>query len=222
MKLTLWHKAMIFSLVLNISVFGITGVWSQFAAQQQQPLTEIIVDLSIPMDETAQQSNGLFSPDNIEPSEFEPAETNPLSAAESLTSASSAVIQSQQEFPSTSGNANMTEAPTSAAAPTKSSAPQAGSMGITPPKLLKRIQPVYPEIARRNGASGTVKVKALILKDGSVGDCSVIASSGYPELDEAALNAVQAGQFSPAIDRATRQPIKSYVALSVSFSLNKR
>ncbi|MPN16399.1 hypothetical protein SDC9_163739 [bioreactor metagenome] len=95
-------------------------------------------------------------------------------------------------------------------------------MGVTPPKVLSRVQPVYPEQARKNGVSGTVKVKALVFKDGSVGQCLVIGSSGYPELDEAALNAVQAWQFSPAIDRATKQPVKSYVVLPVLFSLNER
>lgn len=221
MQLTLWHKAMLFSLIFNISAFGLIGVWSRFTAQQQ-PLTEIIVDLSMPATESVQQIDGHFSQDN-----FEAAGINPSSTDSSPHSAFNHGIKQEQDFLNISTNTNTTRTPAASlsnsvnpAVSNKSSAPPAGSMGINPPKIVNRVQPVYPELARRNGASGTVKVKALILTDGSVDDCFVIASSGNTDLDTAALNAVQAWQFSPAIDRATKQPIKSYVVLPILFSLN--
>lgn len=56
----------------------------------------------------------------------------------------------------------------------------------------------YPEIAGRNGWQGTLRLDFTIKKDGTIGEISLIDSSKYPVLDEAAITAVRlAAPFAP-------------------------
>lgn len=54
--------------------------------------------------------------------------------------------------------------------------------------LLRRVEPIYPQLAKQAGISGTVKFTAVIGRDGSVKSLQVI--SGHPLLVEAARQAV--------------------------------
>jgi protein TonB len=56
----------------------------------------------------------------------------------------------------------------------------------------------YPAISMRLQEQGAVKVKYLIQIDGTVGDCQVDVSSGYPRLDDAACVMVRRWLFKPA------------------------
>src|SRR3979490_2472016 len=56
-------------------------------------------------------------------------------------------------------------------------------------KLVNKVQPVYPPLARQTRISGTVRLHALISKSGSVESLEVI--SGHPLLVRAAMDAVQ-------------------------------
>ncbi|HTY07552.1 MAG TPA: energy transducer TonB [Candidatus Edwardsbacteria bacterium] len=67
------------------------------------------------------------------------------------------------------------------------------------PELVKRIDPVYPSIAVKIGCQGRVYIQALLDIDGRVLRAEVQRSSGYPALDEAALDAVRQWVFTPAI-----------------------
>ena len=51
-------------------------------------------------------------------------------------------------------------------------------------------KPEYPAIARRWGHEGTVVLEIVIAAEGSVSDARVLKSSGYDELDEAAIDIV--------------------------------
>jgi TonB family protein len=55
----------------------------------------------------------------------------------------------------------------------------------TPQKPLSI--PVYPPQSRRSGEHGTVVLKLHVLEDGSVGDAVIYKSSGYTDLDYAAM-----------------------------------
>ncbi len=72
-------------------------------------------------------------------------------------------------------------------------------------KLLKdKIQNVwvYPEQARLKNQQGTLLVKFGINKNGSLAYATVIRSSGYPILDEAAIKAIKdASPFNPLPER---------------------
>jgi len=63
-------------------------------------------------------------------------------------------------------------------------------------KVVSRVMPVYPELARRTNVTGTVKLDALIALDGKVKATEVIG--GNPILVQAALEAVRKWRFEAA------------------------
>lgn len=58
--------------------------------------------------------------------------------------------------------------------------------------------PAYPEIARRRGQQGRVLLRVAVSPAGLPVNVSVAASSGFPTLDSAAVNAVEQWRFVPA------------------------
>jgi periplasmic protein TonB len=64
-------------------------------------------------------------------------------------------------------------------------------------KLIKQVLPEYPKLAHDARLGGMVRLKAVIAKDGTVQDLSVI--SGHPLLVPAALNAVKQWVYKPTI-----------------------
>lgn len=59
--------------------------------------------------------------------------------------------------------------------------------------------PIYPQHARELGQQGKVVVVAEVMPDGHCGRVSVIRSSGYAELDDAARDAILSWRFTPAV-----------------------
>ena len=55
---------------------------------------------------------------------------------------------------------------------------------------------VYPHAARRMGWQGRVSVRVVVAPDGTVVDASILQTSGYGVLDDAALNGVRSHQFT--------------------------
>jgi periplasmic protein TonB len=49
-------------------------------------------------------------------------------------------------------------------------------------------QPPYPSLSRRLGEQGTVVMQLYVLSDGSVANADLVKSSGYLDLDNAALS----------------------------------
>jgi len=64
-------------------------------------------------------------------------------------------------------------------------------------KLIKRVIPAYPPLARQTRVSGTVKLLGIIAKDGRIRDLKVLA--GHPLLQRAALDAVSQWIYSPTV-----------------------
>jgi TonB family protein len=63
-------------------------------------------------------------------------------------------------------------------------------------RAKSRVQPVYPELARKMNLSGTVKVEVVVAPNGTVKDAKVVG--GHPVLATAALDAVRKWRFEPA------------------------
>ena len=63
-------------------------------------------------------------------------------------------------------------------------------------RVVRRASPVYPEIAKRMNLSGTVRVQATVLPDGTVK--SVQPVGGSPVLLQAAEEAVNKWKFAAA------------------------
>jgi len=78
---------------------------------------------------------------------------------------------------------------------------------------------VYPPIARRLGHQGKVRISFVVLIDGSLGQVKVELSSGYVELDEAAVRAVKDASPFPPLPEEIQADAKSFV-VTISFELN--
>jgi TonB family protein len=85
------------------------------------------------------------------------------------------------------------------------------------PKPLSIPAPKYPELARRAGIEGDVIIKVLVNIDGSILDAIIFLSSGFEELDNAALEASMKAKFEPAAQFG--RPVKVWVSIPVKFKL---
>lgn len=94
-----------------------------------------------------------------------------------------------------------------------------GGRQIAPPRILSKVEPVYPEGARSAGLEGTVQVKIQILANGAPGDITVNRSSGHDSLDEAAIAAVRQWRFIPAKNQDSGINIMCYTTMPVVFRL---
>ena len=63
-------------------------------------------------------------------------------------------------------------------------------------KILRRVDPIYPEMARKANLNGTVKVIAVVAPDGKVK--SVEPVGGSPLLVQASQDAIKQWKFAPA------------------------
>lgn len=88
-------------------------------------------------------------------------------------------------------------------------------MLMNPPKVLKKVEPIYPEMARRIDISGTVVCEIIIGKDGRVEKAKVIKSIAM--LDEAALKAVRQWVFTPGMQRDN--PVRVKMTVPFQFTL---
>jgi len=84
-------------------------------------------------------------------------------------------------------------------------------------KIVNRVQPVYPPLARQTRISGTVRLHAIISKDGAIQQLEVI--SGHPLLQQAALDAVRQWRYQPTL--LNGEPVEVDTTIDVIFSLNQ-
>jgi len=68
-------------------------------------------------------------------------------------------------------------------------------------KVKLRINPSYPDLARRMNITGNVNLVVTILPDGTVKECHAIG--GHPILVEAATDAVKRWRYEPAAREST-------------------
>jgi protein TonB len=97
-------------------------------------------------------------------------------------------------------------------ATTPEAAPEVENLAVS-----NRVNPVYPPASRRAGEQGTVMLRVLVDERGRPGDISVLKSSGFPKLDQAALDGVRKWTFKPAKNGST--PILSWTRVQVKFEL---
>lgn len=86
-----------------------------------------------------------------------------------------------------------------------------------PPRPRRTIRPDYPDGARRRGEQGDVVLEIQVDETGAVGAVGVAVSSGYLELDEAAVRAVRAARFTPA--KSDGKSVSSAARLKLTFKL---
>ena len=94
----------------------------------------------------------------------------------------------------------------------------------TPPSTQGRgariTQPEYPPASRRAGEEGTVQLQVLVLESGRAGEVKVARSSGFPKLDEAAINEVKRNwRFVPG--KEDGKPVSMWHTFAVTFRLTE-
>jgi periplasmic protein TonB len=76
------------------------------------------------------------------------------------------------------------------------------AVAIVPPRPVAGMEtnraPTYPETARRRGEQGRVMLRVNVSADGMPLGVEVMATSGHPSLDTAAMSAVRQWRFIPA------------------------
>jgi periplasmic protein TonB len=82
-------------------------------------------------------------------------------------------------------------------------------------KLVNRVQPIYPPLARQTRISGTVRLHAIIAKNGTVEQLQV--ESGHPLLVQSALDAVRQWRYQPTL--LNGDPVEVDTEIDVIFSL---
>jgi len=82
-------------------------------------------------------------------------------------------------------------------------------------KLVNKVQPLYPPLARQTRISGTVVLHAIIGKNGTVQQLQVV--SGHPLLVQSALDAVRQWRYQPTL--LNGDPVEVDTEIDVVFSL---
>lgn len=88
---------------------------------------------------------------------------------------------------------------------------------IQAPKLLDKIQPVYPAAAKAAGVEGTVILHAIIGMKGDPLSLRVVNTQVDPELARAAVEAVSKWRYSPTV--LNGEPIEVDTTVTVNFKL---
>jgi protein TonB len=84
-------------------------------------------------------------------------------------------------------------------------------------KLIRKIVPAYPLLAKQARVSGTVRLTGVIAKDGSIEQLQVV--SGNPLLVPAALAAVKQWLYRPTF--LNGQPVEVIAPIDVIFTLSQ-
>jgi TonB family protein len=79
---------------------------------------------------------------------------------------------------------------------------QSGTTDEGKRKVKTRVAPEYPELAKRMGVTGKVKIEVVITPDGRVKSTRVVG--GHPLLVQSCQDAVKEWKFAPAPQESTQ------------------
>ena len=85
-------------------------------------------------------------------------------------------------------------------------------------EIVEEMLKTYPPLLRQAGIGGIVHVYFFIDAEGRVQQTRVNRSSGYEQLDQAALDLAGIYRFSPALNRDTRVPV--WVSFPVAYQVS--
>lgn len=86
----------------------------------------------------------------------------------------------------------------------------------TPPHVVAAAPPAFPPSLQGKGISGSVTLSIVVGADGSVQSASVAGSSGYPEMDAAAQQAIYNYSFEPARN-SSGDPVPCRTTKTINF-----
>jgi protein TonB len=100
--------------------------------------------------------------------------------------------------------------------PPKKKEPVRVGGSIQSSKLIRRVEPVYPDLAKRARVQGVVLLEVTVDETGNVSEINIIR--GHPLLNQAAVDAVEQWKYSPTLLNGEPVPVKATV--TVTFQLN--
>jgi periplasmic protein TonB len=90
------------------------------------------------------------------------------------------------------------------------------SQGVSQGLLIRKVQPVYPPLARQARIQGNVVLQAEISKDGTIENLRLM--SGHPMLAPSAIEAVKQWRYKPYF--LNGEPVEVETQITVIFSLS--
>jgi TonB family protein len=85
--------------------------------------------------------------------------------------------------------------------------------------MKRQVQPVYTEAAMRAKITGTVRIEAVVLPDGSIGAAHVVKSLDKESgLDDQALGTAREWEFEPC--RLRGEPVPCLIAMVLEYRLH--
>jgi protein TonB len=108
------------------------------------------------------------------------------------------------------------DAPKAAPAPAQSAPPPVTQAKIAPGVNLANLCP-YPSASRRLGEAGSVVVLFYVTASGKATEAKVESSSGFPRLDESAVNCLRKGRYVPST--VGGQPVDSWQRIRWTWKL---
>jgi periplasmic protein TonB len=82
---------------------------------------------------------------------------------------------------------------------------------IDPAMLTRRVEPIYPTLAKQIGRSGRVELHAVIGEDGTIRSLEAVA--GDPIFFRSALDAVQLWKYTPTLLNGQRVEVDTYITV---------
>jgi protein TonB len=107
--------------------------------------------------------------------------------------------------------------PRIAEAPSTPAKPVSIGGDVQAAKIVKKVIPIYPPLARQARVSGTVQLVGVIAKDGTIQQLQV--ASGHPLLVKAALDAVRQWIYRPTL--LNGQAVEVIAPIDVIFTLGQ-
>lgn len=86
------------------------------------------------------------------------------------------------------------------------------------PRIVRKVDPVYPAAERNAGITGSGVVRLLVNTDGTVDEVTLVSSSGNANLDQAGINAAYKWRFTSA-KGVNGQKVRCYLRLPFTFRL---
>ena len=84
-------------------------------------------------------------------------------------------------------------------------------------QILDKVEPTYPDSARREGIEGDVRLKVWVNADGLVNRVEIVQFSGTPALDRQAMKALRQWRFAPL--PASAAPVTQWGEITMHFRL---
>ena len=89
---------------------------------------------------------------------------------------------------------------------------------VDPAMLVRRVEPVFPPLARQIRRAGRVELHAVIATDGSIQSLEVV--SGDPMFIQSALDAVRQWRYRPTM--LNGQPVEIDTFITVMYVVNQQ